>query len=155
MTTRFLFASLLACFFASCAGGDNYSNVPASEPHAVIKTGRVIKNPFPFVVSDTNILMIDRKEPPFMRMGDSFRVTPGSHSLLLENVGVSSSGLAQLRFEAQQGRTYVVKSDEVTGRVKFWIDDSQSGKPVTGAESPRLPAQPKMQPPMIMPVLVR
>lgn len=146
---------MLACFVASCAGGGNYSNVPASQPHAVIKTGRVIKNPFPFVVSDTNILMIDGKEPPFMRMGDTFRITPGSHALLLENIGVSSSGLAQLRFEAKQGRTYSAKSDEVSGRVKFWIEDAAGGAPVGGAESPRLPAQPKMQPPMIMPVPVR
>ena len=113
----------------SCANQSTYRSVAVSQPHAVLTTKKIVKNPFPLVISSTLVEEIDGKRPNYWRWDDTFRLSPGRHKLGLRNATSSLGSLALIELDALPGKTYVAKSDQGEGmKMKFWIEDKETGK---------------------------
>lgn len=140
-------------FLASCAGSGTYSSVSTTQPHAIVKTEKIYKSAFPLVISATGILEIDGKAPNYWRWDDTFRVSPGTRTLGLQNYGFNSTAMTIMSFNALAGKTYLVKSDESSGlKIKFWIEEKESKQIVASKEAARQPNPRTQSVPIFIPV---
>jgi len=110
---------------ASCAT-NVFTSVPLNQPHAVIKPEVTLGN---FLAGNgtTQILEIDGRNPSYWRINDSYRVTPGKHTVGLLGLERGLNSMSILDFTAKEGKTYIAKSDQAGGlKMKFWIEEKDS-----------------------------
>lgn len=116
--------SLLICaLLMSCAGSGGVWLVPQGQPHAEFKAQSITKEAFAGRSSRTYIRKINGKgvEDPLA----VYRVSPGPVRLAVENLEGTLSGQGEIVFQAKEGRSYLVKSDQAAGmKVKFWVEDA-------------------------------
>ena len=144
--------ALVSVALVSCATGPgDFREVPASQAHAILKPGRVIKMILPFEASDTAIVSIDRNRPVYMRWDNTFRIEPGRHVVVLSHLGSSDGGDCDIILDAADGQTYVAKSDAIGMNIRFWIEDA-SGSIVAKKEVPREPRVRTAPMPVIVPL---
>ena len=140
--------AVIAILIAGCATTDMRSPTSAKNDGAVVKSRSVSREHY----RDTLMFaIIDGRpvDPGFWRAPARMEVavTAGPHAItfdLLRHSGffgglMGASGV--LRFEAKDGRTYVMNSEDADGLVRVWIEDEASAQkvsePVTTALAPR------------------
>ncbi|MCU0750432.1 MAG: hypothetical protein MUF13_12890 [Akkermansiaceae bacterium] len=132
-----LFFRLLGCLIlsilASC-GTNVFQSVPQSQPHAVVKPEVTIRNYIGSFGGTTYIHEIDGKKLSDWRMGNTFRVHPGTHTLGLVGSEGAIASFQMITFTAEAGKTYIAKSDQAAGMtMKFWIEEKETAKVVATA----------------------
>ncbi|WP_193212859.1 hypothetical protein [Luteolibacter marinus] len=155
MNLRCIPLAFVSVALASCATGPgDFREVPASQAHATLKPGRVVKMILPFEASDTAIVSIDGRRPVYMRWDNTFRIEPGRRAVVLSHLGRSDAGEGEIVLNATEGRTYVAKSDVIGMNIRFWIED-ESGGTVARKEVPREPRSRTTPMPVIVPLPAR
>lgn len=135
-TSATAFVSAVLILLNSCADPSTYRSVPASQPHAVLTTKKIVKNPFPLEISATSVAEIDGKKPNSWRWDDTFRLSPGRHQLGLRNLSFNLRAHTMIELDAVPGKTYVAKSDQSKGmKMKFWIEEKETGKVAASKET--------------------
>lgn len=147
-----ILACLILALLPSC-GTNVFQSVPSDQPHAILKPEVTLGNYLTTLIGTTQIIEIDNHQPSYWRMGDTFRISPGEHSIGLLGLEASMTSMVVLKFTAQEGKTYIAKSDKNGGlKMKFWIEEKDS-KQIVATILGNLQLQPpSTYPPIFIPV---
>lgn len=144
----------VAWFLTSCTTTrEPYQVASGNQPHAVLTTKALVREPIPIAFSRLTVVQLDGK-PPGDRRGDHFRLSPGQHVVQLRCVSGQSMAVVDLNFKAEAGQTYVARARRPQVDVRFWLENKATGEVVDSKMIP-LRINPNAAPlvvPVIMPL---
>ncbi len=111
-----IFSFTLLAFVAGCAYPDQFRNVSKERPHAILKA----ENPFGFrgffsLGRDVSPFFINRQRTAFWRMGDTFKIPPGTNTVDVIDASEPYE-YEPMQFTAVEGWRYTIRPTRIGDR---------------------------------------